>query len=372
LKKLLLLIPLIVLVISCSKDNQQQNITFNTSIGGKDRDRGSSVQQTSDGGYIITGATKSYGEGITDVVLLKTNVRGKKEWLQTFGGSEVDDGESVQQTSDGGFIVTGYVGSIENSLLLLKTESFGNKEWSKTFKKDSIDWGYSVQQTTDGGYVVVGGDWLIKTDFMGGEEWNTTLGKGFKDLRSVRQTQDGGFILTGEGDSEQNEEGNDILLIKTDSHGKEVWHRSFGGSGFPSGNEVQQTSDGGYVIFGSSDVFSQGGSRILLIKTDQNGIEEWNKIFKYGDRDGGYSGTQTSDGGFIVAGSTRSDGAGSKSALLLKTNPSGNEEWVRLFEDCFISSVRQTLDGGYVIVGMDSSRDIWLAKTDSSGRIPQK
>jgi len=364
LKKLPLLIPMLILVITCSKDNQQQNITFNTSIGGTDKYYGTFVQQTSDGGFIITGDTKSYGEG--SVVLLKTDVRGKKEWLKTFGGSEQGVGEFVQQTSDGGYAV---VGSIENSILLLKTDSFGNKEWSKTFKKDSINWGNSVQQTTDGGYVVLGVAWLIKTDFMGGEEWNKTLGVGSVSFCSIRETLDGGFILTGHGESEH-----DVLLFKTDGHGNKAWEQTFGGSGYEHGREVQQTSDGGYVIFGFTDIFSQEGSKVWLIKTDAEGIEEWDKTFKYGGSDYGRSGQQTYDGGFIIGVDSYSYGAvfNKDVALLLKTNSLGEEEWVRVFEDCSISSVRQTLDGGYVIAGWDSSKDLWLAKTDSSGRIPQK
>jgi len=364
----------LILIFNCSNNTKQNNVTFNTSLGGNDRDRGESVQQTSDGGYIITGFTKSYGEGFTDVVLLKTDFRGKQEWIKTFGGLDVDGGESVQLTSDGGFIVTGCFGSINHSLFLLKTDSFGNEEWFKTFKKDEYDCGYSVQQTTDGGYVIIGGDWLIKTNSIGDEEWSKTVGDDFRDLVSISETLDTGFILTGSGKSKNNDEGYDILLIKTDALGDEVWERAFGGSGFPRASSAHQTLDGGYIIFGSTDYNSIGGTNVWLIKTNREGIEEWNKTFKYGGRTFGRSGQQTSDGGFIVGGDIKIDGEkfNEMSSYLLKTNSLGEEEWVRVFRGPYISYVRQTHDGGYVFTGLSSSKDIWLAKTDSSGNILAK
>ncbi len=365
------LILSLILVYNCSNNDDQSDVTFNNSIGGIHQDVGKSVQQTSDGGYIIIGETKSYGAGITDVALVKTDFRGNQEWLKTFGGVDVDCGNSVQLTSDGGFILTGFFGSIDNSLFLLKTDSFGNEEWFKTFKKDEYDWGKSVQQTTDGGYVVIGGDWLIKTDSLGIEKWNRTLGEGFKDLRSIDETSDGGFILTGTGKSEMNDEGYDVLLIKTDNLGNLLWERSFGGSGFPQGNSTQQTKDGGFIIFGSTDHMPKEGPKVWLVKTDNEGIEEWNKTFQYGERDHGWSGQQTSDGGFIVGCNVLplGSGYGDTNGLLLKMNSLGEEEWFRLFEGNIIFAVHQTRDGGYAVTGTNSLSDIWIAKTDSSGNI---
>ncbi len=203
-------------------------VMFVKTFGGSEMEYGRSVQQTTDDGYIIT------GEMDRDVWLLKTNSNGDSLWSKTFGGNTIDKGYSVQQTTDGGYIITGYTWSFGNGnsdVWLIKTDSQGNEEWEKTFGNSYSNEGYSVQQTTDGGYIITGyyvaaGNiedlWLIKTDPQGNEEWNQTFGGSEVDWGySVQQTTDDGYIITGKTRSFGNGN-NDVWLIKTDSEGTTV------------------------------------------------------------------------------------------------------------------------------------------------------
>ena len=261
--------------------------TWEKTFGGTSDDLGVSVQQTTDGGYVIAGWTEwteSSGDG-GDVYLIKTDDNGDSLWTKTFGDTSSDFAYSVQQTTDGGYVIAGTTLSFGNGgdVYLIKTDGNGDSLWTKTFRRVAQNDGYSVQQTTDGGYVITGltmsagngGDvWLIKTDGNGDSLWTKTFGGTNLDLgHSVQQTTDGGYVIAGATASFGNAW--DVYLIKTDGNGDSLWTKTLGDTSSDFAYSVQQTNDGGYIITGATviptDSYGNGISDVYLIKTDGNG-----------------------------------------------------------------------------------------------------
>ena len=222
----------------------------------------------------------SFGNGNYDVWLIKTDGNGNEIWNKTFGGTNYDESISVQQTTDGGYIISGTTFSFGNgatNIYLIKADGNGNEIWNKTFGGTSNNWSYSVQQSTDGGYIIIGYTnsfmefvYLIKTDGSGNELWSKTFGGTNDDSTSVQQTTDGGYIVTGYTKSSGNGDA-DVYLIKTDGSGNELWNKTFGGTYEDGGFDVQQTADGGYIITGKTLYAGSVNSDLYLIKTDGNG-----------------------------------------------------------------------------------------------------
>jgi hypothetical protein len=366
-------------------------ITFAKTYGGTDEDVARFVQQTSDGGYIVAGNTWSFGAGSSDIFLIKTDAYGNLQWAKTYGGTDHDFAYSVQQTSDGGYIVAGHIGVLFGDymdILLIKTDAYGNVIWAKTYGGANYDYAYSVQQTSDGGYIVAGGTWsfgagifdifLIKTDENGNIQWAKTYGGTREDYGfSVQQTSDGGYILAGHTVSFG--AGNwDIFIIKTDANGNVQWAKTYGGTSDDLVRFVRQTSDGGYIMVGETYSFGEGYSDIFLIKTDANGNVQWAKTYGGTDYDLAFSVEQTSDGGYIAAGHTRYvDIISSYYVFLVKTDANGNLSWAKTYGGGISDgtfSFQRTSDNGYIVAGWTYSfgagrSDIFLIKTDATGSL---
>ncbi len=355
-------------------------ITFQKTIGGTAGDYGMYAHQTTDGGYIITGFTESFGAGEEDVFLIKTDMNGNTMWSKTFGDTTQELGYSVQQTSDGGYIIVGItqpiLSAINAEVYLIKTDVNGDTLWTRKFGALNADVGESVQQTTDGGYIIAGitgygagssDVYLIKIDASGNSTWAKTYGGNDADFGYfVRQTSDGGYIITGT--TESFGAGDiDVYLIKTDSIGNAVWSKAFGGSNDDLGRSVYQTTDGGYIIAGTTHSFGTGVADAYVIKTDSSGDTLWTKTYGGTYWDQGASACQTSDGGYLITGQLFN------CAYLIKTNSTGDTLWTKAFiggNSAFGKSVWQTADGGYFITGLHyhpGTSYILCLKTDSSG-----
>jgi carboxypeptidase family protein/type IX secretion system substrate protein len=361
----------------------QPTLSWTQTYGGDDSEKGYSIQQTSDEGYIIAGYTDSYGAGDADVYLIKTDAQGDTLWTKTYGGILDDEGYCVQQTIDGGYIVAGETesyGAGDYDFWLIKTDASGDTAWTRTFGGWDHDRGRSVQQTSDGGYIITGmtdsygaggptDAWLIKTDTLGIEQWNHTYGGTGSDRGySVQQTSDGGYIVAGWTNSFGN--GTQVYSIKTDASGIAEWSQSYGGGLLELGYSVQQTSDGGYVFVGQTTSFGAGYYDVYLIKTDGLGIQQWSQTFGGWHYDAGYSVQQTNDGGYIITGKTLSFGSGDDDLYIIKTGSTGAEEWTRILGGSYDDeglNVQNTSDGGYIVVGYTRfdgapSNDVYLIK----------
>jgi hypothetical protein len=369
-----------------------ENEEWNNTFGGSNIDVGYSVRQTFDGGYIITGYTRSYGASGHNIWLLKTDSLGNELWNKTFGGSNDDEGESVQQTADGGYIITGWTksyGAGNKDIWLIKTDSSGDEQWNKLFGGSQDDGGTSVRQTPDGGYIIAGytsssgagsvDAWLIKTDASGNPTWTKTHGGTSTDgAYCVQLTTDGGYILTGWTMSYGPGPLLNAWLAKTDSQGNQQWNKAFGGTDSDIAYSVQQTNDGGYILAGETDSFGAGLIDMFLVKTDSSGNEQWAKTFGGSGRDYCYSVQQTLSGGYILAGYTRSYGAGDDDVWVVKTDSMGNKVWDETFGGTSSDvgySIQQTTEGGYILTGHTLSygagvHDVWLIKIAGNETIP--
>ena len=291
------------------------------------------VQEISDGGYILGGWYSDYG--YAKAYLLRTDELGNELWRNdTYGNSFYTSGiNAVKETPDGGFIASGDVNidvSI-SSAYLLKTDSSGNEEFSKTFYTGGDESTFSdVALTGDGGYIFAGQEYgsdlyknmiLIKMDALGNQVWKKIFDKSERDgAYSVEQTTDGGYLICGGTKGFNMRSNMDIWLIKTDGDGSMEWDRTYGGSGYEISYSAIQTLYGSYIITGHSDSFSgeEGNYDVYIIRTDSEGNEVWSSTYGGSEWDLSLNIDQTFDGGYFVAGYTRSFGSGSDDVWVLK------------------------------------------------------
>lgn len=367
------LVILIFILVSSSYTSAQ--ITFQKTIGGIASDGAHFIQETFDGGYIIAGGTVSFGVDSGDAYLLKTDINANITWSKTFGGISVDVFFDVKQTSDSGYIMIGMTRSFGQgnmNILVVKTDTSGNLSWSKVYGGTIEQNGYSIEQTTDGGYILcgwttsfTGGIYVIRLDGSGNILWTKIYGGYYDAGYHIEQTTDGGFIITGD-----NFNSADISLIKTDSTGNPVWAKTYGTLGGDNGFSVHQTMDGGYIVLGTS-----GSQDLYLIKTDSTGSLLWSKTYGETSLEQGFAVQQTTDGGYILTGGTSSFGIVGNAVYLVRTNGSGSVLWSKIFGGTGFDNgkfVQQTSDGGFIVAGAtdffgSGDTDIYLIKTDSSG-----
>lgn len=422
---LLLYFFILITVISCKNDDDGV-INSNTSasgivssiktFGGSKNDSAQEIVNTSDGGYAILGFTQSMNGDITDKQnesfdfwLLKFNEENEIQWNKTYGGTEDDKGQDIIQTTDGGYAIIGSSLSNnedvsgnngQNDYWLAKLDATGNISWQKSFGFQGSDFGVSVIQTNDSGYFVTGildvtasngegntsksnnkhagGDyWAIKLDASGTIEWSKFYGGLFTDTpESVVQTNDNGFIIVGGSDSMDTDISNnigsyDFWVIKVSSTGAIVWEKSFGGDEIDQAWSIVKSGDGNFLIAGdtrSNDVNVSnniGAADLWLIKISPLGELIWEKTIGGTSFDVARDISATQDGGFLIAGSSRSndvdvsENKGQNDAWAIKVDSNGTIEWE--------TSIGGTnIDFAYGITELNNKKIVVIGDTTSN------
>ena len=362
--------------------------TWANAYQGSGIDQFTSVQQTSDGGYIVAGRTSSFSSSLTIINfwVLKLDSSGSVSWQKVYSGS-FSYANSIEQTSDGGYVVAGVTAlpGVSRAVWVLKLDSSGGILWQNAYQRPGgfgEEVANSVQETSDGGYIVAGATavnglgenfWVLKLDSSGNIQWQNTYGAPFNEddvANSVQETSDGGYVVAGFMHSLPFNCPcpTRAWIIKLDPTGNPVWQNTYGGLSIDDeANSVQQTSDNGYIVAGSTR------PDFWVFKLDLSGNILWQRIYR-GPRGGAATSLQqTSDGGYVVAGITFSFGLPSGGAWLLNLDSFGNVMWQNTYSGPDIISgapptfsVDRTFDGGYVLAG-----GRWVLKLDSNGLVGQ-
>lgn len=367
---------------------------------------------------------------LTSIVIFFTNVVFAQapviQWEKTYGGERKDYANSIQPTSDGGYIVAGrsnsWLGDITGNLgiddyWIVKISSNGTMQWQKSLGGNHTDIANSIKPTPDGGYIVAGSSksnninvtgnhgnedyWIVKLNSSGTIEWQKSYGGSGADMAyDIQLTSDGGYIVAGSSDSNNGDvTGNhgdiDYWIVKLSSSGVILWQKSLGGSGDENARSIQITPDGGYIVAGSSDsddgdvTGNHGDYRYddyWIVKLTTNGVIEWQKSLGGTNHDIAQNIKSTSDGGYIVVGYSYSYNGdatynyGSSDYWVVKLNNSGAVQWQKSFggsNSDYAYCVSTTLDGGYIVGGETSSAmdglnggsDSWILKLSSSGAV---
>jgi predicted secreted protein len=322
------------------KLNSDGKIQWQRAYGGGGNDALFSGQQTSDGGYIAAGLTESFGAGMRDFWVLKLDDDGDIEWQNAYGGSNNDGPASaIQQTSDGGYITGGFTYSFGEGgdLLVLKLDALGNIEWQKNYGGTSVERRVqNIRQTSDSGFILTStttttdvtpsSAWVLKLEDDGDIQWQKAYSdaEASIDVEDIQLTNDGGYIVLAERYVPLGPLGQDFWVLKLEDDGDIQWQKAYGGTGNDDAQPIRQTSDGGYIMGGSTQSFGVTGEDFWIVKLYSDGNIQWEKTYGGSRDDEAISLVQTSDGGYIAAGGTDSFGTEDKDFWVLRLNEDGD------------------------------------------------
>jgi len=369
-----LIAALAVLVLAGGIFADPPDTLWTKTYGGEYDDSTYWVEPTVDGGYILSGASNSINHGLSmDAYAVKTDNWGNLIWDKTWGGGEEDGVGTVCLCSGGGYTFGGFTysyGEGENDFWFIRTDEFGNTIWTSTCGGYNFDKGLVVNSTSDGGFILAGYTWsfgagdadgyLVKVDSTGDTSWTKVYGGAARDwFISASETLDGNYIVSGTTYSFGGGPQSDVWLLKLDDSGDMIWSKTYGeADDADSGYMVIETSDGGFLTAGSSGRPGVTSTDAFIIKTDIDGNLEWSKKHGGQSHERTYSVQETSGGGYIFGGFTQSFGAGDWDFWLLKTDTVGESLWNMPFGGTGVDKaygVKQTPDGGYILAGLTNS-----------------
>ncbi len=319
-------------------------IAFSTEYGGAMNEDGRWMEQMPDSGFILVGGTTTYSNGQTDMWLVRTDKFGNVMWTKSIGGAFFDFANMVKPVN-GGFVVCGVTNrNGDDDAIIVKTNSTGTTIWETVLQMGGIQWFEGFIPTTDGGYAAIGVNtgtgthgwydmYLVKFNASGVKQWEKNIGgQDYEIGNSIQQTSDGGFIISGQTYSYGSQDG-DYYLAKTDSLGNLQWDQTYAQPHIQECHYAQITPDGGYILVGDADTLPNGlgNTDVWMIKTDSLGVMQWDQVYGGTKKDGGKTVENTSDGGFIIGGITRSfpnfPNKTDPNYFLVKTDGSGTIEW---------------------------------------------
>jgi hypothetical protein len=309
---------------------------WNKHYGGAGNESGFNVIGTSDGSYAVVGCTTSYGAGMEDIWLIKTDADGNIAWNKTYGGVYDDEGWMILQTSDGGYLITGITCPVDGlaDAFLLKVDSTGTQEWMKTYGGNGDDGTYGITPASAGGYILAGftnstgagkyDAWLIRVDAQGTQQWTKNYGGTENDVAyQAFETSETDFVVDGTTRSYGAGKA-DIWLFMTDAMGGMMWNYTYGGPEVDSGWYGVKTLDG-YALGGYTYSYgTNGNAAAWLVKVDKHGMTMWNQTYGTGEDYYGWAVTETADNGFAISGQVESPDGETSRAFLVITDSSGN------------------------------------------------
>jgi uncharacterized delta-60 repeat protein len=355
-----------------SKKNKPEFETiWQKAYGGDSRERAYSVVALKDGGAMIAGMSRTYGHGRSDMLIVKLDKKGKILWRSSYGGKKRDFAYDIVKTSDGNFIAVGSSESFSKNgnldVYVVKFDTEGKRAWQYTYGGDEKDEAKAVVAVNGGGILVAGYTesygkgrkdvYILYIDKNGKEIWSKAIGGKEDDIANdIKLTADGGFVVVG-GTESYGSGNSDFYILKFDGKGKFLWDKIYGEGNEDILNSVVSTPNGGFVVAGKTKSFGSKHSDIDIINYDKNGKTIWHKIFGFKSKEWANDIIRVS-GGYLLAGTTKSFGFGKFDFYLLEIDKKGSSVWANVYggEDKDIAhALIRTADGKIVVVGETES-----------------